>query len=92
MIFVDSPLLEVRLQLARRRIHCQQTYESTVSPFQFTFSWSAMADSGYAIQSSTNLTPPIPWLNVTNGVQVSGNQRTVTIPTTDRYKCFRLLK
>ena len=59
---------------------------------QLTLSWSTLADSGYAVQYATNLSPPILWLNATNAVQVSGEQKTVTIPTADDTKFFRLLK
>lgn len=46
---------------------------------QVVLSWPTWA-TGYAVQSTTNLTPPVIWLPVTNAVGIAGNQFMVTLP------------
>jgi PKD repeat protein len=46
---------------------------------QVVLSWPTSA-TGYAVQSTTNLTPPVIWLPVTNAVGIAGNQFVVTLP------------
>jgi hypothetical protein len=52
----------------------------SVSGTNLTINWPGATDPSFVLQSTTNLSPPIPWVNVTNTVSASGNQNTVTIP------------
>ncbi len=58
----------------------------------FSIKWSSDADTDAVLQSATNLTPPVVWQNVTNGMQVIGDQNVFTIPLTNRSTYFRLQK
>jgi hypothetical protein len=62
----------------------------TMSDSGLSLSWPADADSGYALQYTTNLFPPILWQTATNATQVVGNQNVVTIPTGDGAVYFQL--
>jgi hypothetical protein len=52
--------------------------------------WPTNSDAGFVLQSATNLAPPVVWQNVTNNVQVIGDQNIVTIPLTNSPAFFRL--
>jgi hypothetical protein len=54
--------------------------------------WPLSADPGYALQSATNLAPPITWTAVTNAVAVNINQNVVSLPHPAAAKFFRLQK
>jgi hypothetical protein len=52
--------------------------------------WPLIADTGFALESTTNLTPTIIWSPVTNQVQIVGDQKVVTITPTSSPIFFRL--
>jgi len=55
-----------------------------------TIMWSTNADPGFILQSTTSLTPPVVWQDVTRGVQVIGDRNSVAIPLSNDTACFRL--
>ena len=54
-------------------------------------SWPANA-TGFTLESATNLTPPLTWLDVTNPPTVLGGLFTVTNPIFGAAEFFRLRK
>ncbi len=56
----------------------------------FNINWSTNADSGFVLQSATNLMPPIVWQNVTNKPQTVGNQNVLALPMSNKAAYFRL--
>jgi hypothetical protein len=54
-------------------------------------SWPTNA-TGFTLQSTPNLTPPVTWLDVTNPRAVAGGQFTVTNPMSGPAQYFRLAK
>jgi hypothetical protein len=73
-------------------VKAKPTLAIAASVGNFSINWSSDADIGAVLQSATNLTPPVVWQDVTNGVQVIGDQNVVTIPLTNRSAYFRLQK
>jgi len=53
-------------------------------------SW-PMAPTGYQLQSTTSLDPPISWASVTNAVSAANNQNSVTLPVGSGSQFFRLI-
>jgi hypothetical protein len=56
----------------------------------FNISWSTNADIGFVLQSTTNLTPPIIWQDVTNKPQTIGNQNVLALPMSNNAAYFQL--
>jgi hypothetical protein len=54
-------------------------------------SWPVNA-TGFTLQSTPNLTPPVTWLDVTNPPMVLGGLFTVTSPISGPAQFFRLRK
>ena len=54
--------------------------------------WPLSADPGYALQSATNLVPPVTWSPVPNAVTISINQNIVSLPGSADAMYFRLQK
>jgi hypothetical protein len=52
-------------------------------------SWPSWAE-GYALEGTTNLSPPISWLAVTNTPVTAGNKKTVTLNNAGTNTFFRL--
>jgi hypothetical protein len=71
-------------------VKAKPTLAIAASVGNFSIKWSTDADAGAVLQSATNLTPPVVWRNVTNGVQVIGDQNVVTISRKNRSTFFRL--
>jgi hypothetical protein len=56
----------------------------------FAINWTTNADSGFVLQSATNLAPPVVWQDVTNSPQIIASQNVVTLPLTGDTTFFRL--
>jgi hypothetical protein len=56
---------------------------------QLTFSWPSWA-TGFALYSTTNLTPPTVWSPITNAIINQGLTLTVTLPVRSDNQFFRL--
>jgi hypothetical protein len=50
-----------------------------------------MAPTGYQLQSTASLDPPISWASVTNALSVANNQNSVTLPVGSGSQFFRLI-
>jgi hypothetical protein len=57
-----------------------------------TLSWPATADSGFFLESTATLKPPISWSAVTNPIVVMNGQRRVTVSATNPANFYRLHK
>ncbi len=53
-------------------------------------SW-PVAPTGFQLQSTTSLAPPISWTSVTNAVSIVNNQNVVTLPIASGNQFFRLI-
>lgn len=55
-----------------------------------SINWPAWAGSGWGLYFATNLTPPVAWLPVTDGVTTNGEELDVTLPVTNGACFYRL--
>ncbi len=60
-----------------------------ISGGSFNISWSTNADSGFALQSTTNLVPPVLWFDLTNLPQTVADQNVITLPPQGNATFFR---
>ena len=66
------------------------TLQGTLNPGALTLAWPAGTVS-YAVQTTTNLTPPVTWLTLTNSPTLGGTQWQLTLPLgTNRQTFYRL--
>jgi hypothetical protein len=55
-----------------------------------TVNWPSTTDASFILQSTTSLSPPITWANVTNTVTTSGGQNTVNFPIVGTHLFLRM--
>ena len=60
-------------------VKANPTLSATLSGGGCNIRWSSDADAGHSLKYTTNLAPPVVWLDVTNQVQVIGAQNVVNI-------------
>jgi len=66
------------------------TVSNSVATQTLLLVWTNSAQ-GFALQQTTNLSPPITWLPVTNTPTLAGGQYVVTQPTTNGSRFYRLI-
>jgi len=58
---------------------------------QFVITWPSTTASGFTLQSTTNLSPPVLWAPVTNATIASGPQNTVRLNVFEKIVFYRLV-